>query len=183
MAEVSTMTTNDGRYIQMYTGNGKGKTTAALGQAIRAAGGGLRTFIVMFMKDYPYGELKILKELGEWITVEQYGNDKFVLRKELPSDRDKTNARQGLNRAREVIMSRQYDIVILDEICVTVYFGLLSAADVVPLLIEKPREVELILTGRYCPQEWIDRADLVTEMQEIKHYYQQGVLSRKGFES
>ena len=177
------MANNTMRYIQIYTGNGKGKTTAALGQAIRAAGSRLKTFIVMFMKDHPYGEVISLKKLSDWITIEQFGNDEFVLRKQSPSDKDKAIARRGLDRAREVMLSHQYDIVILDEICVTVYFGLLTVDDVLPLLDERPKEVELILTGRYCPKEWIDRADLVTEMQEVKHYYQQGVLSRKGFES
>jgi len=171
------------RFIQIYTGNGKGKTTAAIGQAVRAAGSRLRTFIVMFMKDYPYGEVSSLERLSEWITVEQYGNDDFVFSKQSPSDQDRRTAHQALKRAREVMLSKQYDIVILDEICVTVYFNLLTAEEVLPLLDEKPDEVELILTGRYCPEEWIARADLVTEMQEIKHYYQRGVLARQGFES
>ncbi len=169
------------RYIQIYTGNGKGKTTAAIGQAIRAAGHGLRTFIVMFMKEHRYGELQSLQHLREWITVEQYGNDNFVFSKQSPGDQDRALARQALKRAREAMLSKQYDIVILDEVCVTTYFKLLD--DVLPLLDEKPDEVELILTGRYCPQEWIEKADLVTEMQEIKHYYQKGVQARKGFES
>ncbi len=177
------MAKREGRFIQIYTGNGKGKTTAALGQAIRAAGNGLRTFIIMFMKDYKYGELKCLKKLSDWIAVEQYGNDGFVIRKQPPDDKDRTLARRALNQARKVIASRQYDIVVLDEICVAAHFGLLSSNDVIPLLDEKPDEVELILTGRYCPDEWLKKADLVTEMKEIKHYYQKGVLARRGFES
>ena len=171
------------RYIQIYTGNGKGKTTAAVGQAVRAAGHGLRTFIIMFMKDYAYGEIACLKSLHEWITVEQYGNDSFVLQKQPPSEDDIKTARKALDRARQVILSRQYDIVILDEICVAEYFGLLKAGDLLPLLDEKPDEVELILTGRYCPEEWIGKADLVTEMKEVKHYYNENVLARRGFES
>jgi len=171
------------RYIQIYTGNGKGKTTAAVGQAIRAAGHGLKTFIVMFMKNHPYGEIKTLKNLSDWITVEQYGDDDFVFRKEPPSDEDKDTARKALSRAREAMLSGDYDIVILDEICVAVYFGLLGTDDVMPFLEEKPDNVELILTGRYCPDEWIDRVDLVTRMDEIKHYYQKGILAREGFES
>jgi cob(I)alamin adenosyltransferase len=137
----------------------------------------------MFMKNHPYGEIKTLKNLSEWITVEQYGDDEFVFRKEPPSDEDKETARIALNRAREVMLGGDYDIIILDEICVTVYFGLLDADDVIPLLDEKPGNVELILTGRYCPGEWIERADLVTRMDEIKHYYQKGILARNGFES
>jgi cob(I)alamin adenosyltransferase len=171
------------RFVQIYTGNGKGKTTAALGQAVRAAGSRLRTFIIMFMKDFPYSELGSLRLLEDWITIERYGGDDFVYKKQPPADEDIATARRALSRAREVMLSREYDIVILDEICVAVYFGLLSAEEVVPLLDERPTEVELILTGRYCPEEWIDRADLVTEMQEVKHYYTRGVTSRKGFES
>jgi len=171
------------RRIQIYTGNGKGKTTAAIGQAIRAAGSGLRTLIIMFMKDHPYGEIESLKYLEQWITVEQYGNDQFVFQKQPPSDQDRASARKALDRAHQAMLSKEYDIVIMDEVCVCVYFKLLVVNDLLPLLDEKPDEVELILTGRYCPPEWIDRADLVTEMQEVKHYYQQGVLARKGFES
>ncbi len=175
--------TENKRYIQIYTGNGKGKTTAAIGQAIRAAGNGLKTLIVMFMKNYQYGEIRALKVFEEFITVEQYGDDAFVFRKEPPSEQDIATAHKALNRAREAMLSGEYDIVILDEVCVCTYFKLLTTEDVLPLLDEKPDDVELILTGRYCPDEWIERADLVTEMQEVKHYYQQGVLARKGFES
>jgi cob(I)alamin adenosyltransferase len=171
------------RYIQIYTGNGKGKTTAAVGQAIRAAGHKLRTLIIMFMKDYPYGEIRGLESLADRIRVEQYGNDAFVFSKQPPSDEDIATARRALARAREALLAKEYDIVILDEICVAVYFKLLSAEDVMPLLTEKPDEVELILTGRYCPPQWIEKADLVSEMKEIKHYYRHGILAREGFES
>ncbi|MBN1211550.1 MAG: cob(I)yrinic acid a,c-diamide adenosyltransferase [candidate division Zixibacteria bacterium] len=171
------------RYIQIYTGNGKGKTTAALGQALRAAGHGLKTFIIMFMKDHPYGELKALEILKDFITVERFGNDAFVFRKQPPDETDLAAARKGLERAKEVIFSGEYDIVILDEICVATYFKLVKPEDVLPLLKEKPDGVELILTGRYCPEEWLEPADLVTEMREIRHYYQKGIIAREGFES
>ncbi len=177
------MTNQSRRFIQIYTGNGKGKTTAALGQAVRAAGCGLKTFIIMFMKDYPYSEINCLKLLDKWITVERYGNDDFVYKKQLPPQPELDIAQNALQKAREVMLSGKYDIIILDEICVTTYFKLLAPEDVLPLLRDKPDSVELILTGRYCPQEWLDRADLVTEMQEIKHYYKQGVPARQGFES
>ena len=178
------MRDEDRRYIQIYTGNGKGKTTAAIGQAVRAAGGGLKTLIIMFMKDYPYGEIEILrKDLGQMVTVEQYGNDAFVLRKEPPTDADKSRARRGLDRAAEAMRSGEYDIVVLDEVCVCTYFGLLTAEELLPLFSKKPDQVELILTGRYCPAEWIEKADLVSEMKEVKHYYRQGVLARPGIES
>lgn len=173
----------DRRYIQIYTGNGKGKTTAAIGQAIRAAGRGLKTCFIQFMKDFPYGELKILKKLEPWITVERFGNDGFVFQKRSPNEKEIAEARAGLKRAQEVITSGEYDIVILDEICVTTYFGLLTAEEVLPLFKQKPSGVELVLTGRYCPEAWIEKAELVTRMDEVKHYYQQGVTARKGFES
>jgi len=170
-------------YIQVYTGNGKGKTTAALGQALRAAGRGLRTLIVMLMKDFAYGELKSLNQWNQWIQLEQYGNDRFVFRKQPPGDEDIQAAKLAIKRAREAMVSGRYDLVILDEVCVAVHFGLLETREVISLLEEKPLPVELILTGRYCPDELIARADLVTEMLEIKHYYQNGVIARKGIES
>jgi cob(I)alamin adenosyltransferase len=177
------MTIQGRRYIQIYTGNGKGKTTAAIGQAIRAAGHGLKSCIIMFMKDFPYGELAVLKKLEQWITVEQFGDDRFVFQKRPPNDNEIGAAQSGLKRAREAMRSGEYDIVILDEVCVTTYFGLLTPEEVLPLLEEKPASVELVLTGRYCPDEWIAKADLVTRMDEVKHYYQKGVTTRKGFES
>jgi cob(I)alamin adenosyltransferase len=169
-------------YIQIYTGNGKGKTTAALGQALRAAGNGLKTLIVMFMKGFPYGELKSLDQLNEFVRLVQYGNDSFVFRKQLPDKADLQSAKLALQRTREELLSGKYDLVIMDEVCVAIYFSLLKTKDLLSLLEEKPGPVELILTGRYCPPELIERADLVTEMQEIKHYYQNGVIARKGIE-
>jgi cob(I)alamin adenosyltransferase len=170
-------------YVHIYTGNGKGKTTAALGQALRAAGSGLKTFIVMFMKDFSYGEIRSLKHLDAWIRLEQYGNDAFVFRKQSPDNEDKKAAQLALKRAREAMLSTKYDIVILDEVCVAIHFGLLKSNELISLLTEKPGPLELILTGRYCPTELIEKADLVTEMQEIKHYYQKGIAARKGIES
>jgi len=170
-------------YVHIYTGNGKGKTTAALGQALRAAGSGLKTFIVMFMKDFSYGEIRSIKHLDDWIRLEQYGNDAFVFRKQSPDNEDKKAAQLALKRAREAMLSTKYDIVILDEVCVAIHFGLLKSNELISLLTEKPGPLELILTGRYCPTELIEKADLVTEMREIKHYYQKGIAARKGIES
>lgn len=170
-------------YIHIYTGNGKGKTTAALGLALRAAGSGLKTFIVMFMKDFSYGEIKSIKHLSDWIRLEQYGNDAFVFRKQQPENKDLKAARQALKKTQEAMLSAEYDIVILDEICVAIHYALLKTQDVLSLLRVKPQPVELILTGRYCPPELIEKADLVTEMQEIKHYYQKDAVARKGIES
>lgn len=170
-------------YIQIYTGEGKGKTTAALGQALRAAGRGLKTYIVMFMKDFPYGEVKSLKQLNDWITLACFGNDGFVFRKHPPSEKDRAAAHEGLIQVQEAMSSGRYDIIIMDEVCVAIYFGLLKTEDVFFLLLEKPETIELILTGRYCTQELIEKADLVTEMVEIKHYYRKGVVARRGIES
>lgn len=170
-------------YVQIYTGNGKGKTTAAIGQAIRAAGFGLKTYIIQFMKEYPYSELNGLSSLKEWITIEQFCGDDFVYRKELPDDAEKDRARQGLSKAKSKMLSGNYDIIILDEVCVAIYFGLFSDEEIMTFIKQKPENVELILTGRYCPDKLIERAELVTEMKEIKHYYQDGIAARKGIES
>jgi cob(I)alamin adenosyltransferase len=170
-------------YVHIYTGNGKGKTTAALGQALRAAGSGLTTFIVMFMKDFSYGEIRSLKHLSIRIRLEQYGNDAFVICKNKPDYKDIAAAQHALRQAREAMLSARFDVVIMDEVCVAIHFGLLKSKELLSFLAEKPDSVELILTGRYCPSELIEKADLVTEMREIKHYYQKGVAARKGIES
>jgi len=170
-------------YVQVYTGNGKGKTTAALGLALRAAGAGLRVFIIQLMKEYPYSELNSLEALADRITIEQSGDDAFVYRNELPSDAQKAKARAALNRAADVMASGGYDIVVLDEACVAIYFRLITEDDVLAVLDARPDNVELVLTGRYCPEAILERADLVSEMREVKHYYENGVLARKGIES
>ncbi|MEW6196310.1 MAG: cob(I)yrinic acid a,c-diamide adenosyltransferase [Bacteroidota bacterium] len=170
-------------FIQLYTGNGKGKSTAAIGQAVRAAGCGLKTYIVQFMKEYPYNELNSLKNLSAWITVEQVCKDDFVFKKVNPPQEEIDKANDALTKAKDKMCSGEFDIIILDEVCVSIYFGLLKTEDVLNFLNSKPENVELILTGRYAPQEIIDRADLVTEMKEIKHYYRKGVLARRGIES
>ncbi len=170
-------------YIQIYTGNGKGKTTAALGQALRGAGFGLKTFIIQFMKEYPYNELNSIARLKDFIKIEQVGNDDFVLKRELPATNDISKAKLGLKVAYKLMMSGEYDIIILDEVFAALYFKLLSVDDLLPFFNDKPETVELIFTGRYCPAELYEKADLVTEMKEIKHYYQKGVLSRRGIES
>lgn len=170
-------------FIQIYTGNGKGKSTAALGQAVRAAGFGLKTYIAQFMKEYPYNELNSLKYLSEWITIEQFGGDEFVYKKELPGEEELAKAQKGLQTAKEKILNDEYDLIILDEAIVAIYFKLIETKVLVELIKIKPKNVELILTGRYCPEELIELADLVTEMKEVKHYYQKGITSRRGIES
>jgi cob(I)alamin adenosyltransferase len=170
-------------FVQIYTGNGKGKSTAAIGQAVRAAGFGLKTYIAQFMKEFPYNELNSLKRLSEWITIEQFCGDEFVYKKELPGKDEVEKAKRGLQDATEKMFSGNYDLVILDESIVAIYFKLIKTEDLIEIINKKPANVELILTGRYCPEELIELADLVTEMKEIKHYYQKGIKSRRGIES
>jgi cob(I)alamin adenosyltransferase len=167
-------------YVQVYTGDGKGKTTAALGLALRASGHEMRTYIGQFMKGQRYGELDALRDHSH-ITIEQYGNVRCIRREEVTPEHV-AQARRGLARAREAMLSGEYDIIVLDEVNVTVWFGLLDVEQVLAFLDEKPERVEVILTGRRAPQELIERADLVTEMREVKHYYEQGVLAREGIE-
>ena len=167
-------------YVQVYTGDGKGKTTAALGLALRASGHGMRTYIGQFMKGQRYGELAALED-HPFIVVEQYGDIRCIRREEVTAEHV-AQAQQGLSRARTALLSGEYDIVVLDEINVTIWFGLLSVEEVLALLDERPSHVEVILTGRRAPEELIARADLVTEMREVKHYYVQGVPARRGIE-
>ena len=167
-------------YTQVYTGNGKGKTTAALGLALRASGHGMHTYVGQFMKGQPYGELDALRDHSH-ITIEQYGDVRCIHREEVTPEHV-AQAQRGLERAREAMLSGQYDIVVLDEINVTIWFGLLTVEEVLAFLDERPEHVEVILTGRRAPPELIERADLVTEMREVKHCYQQGVLAREGIE-
>jgi cob(I)alamin adenosyltransferase len=167
-------------YVQVYTGDGKGKTSAALGLALRASGHGMRTYIGQFMKGQHYGELEALRD-HPLITIEQYGDVRCIRREEVTPEHV-SQAHRGLERAREAMLSSRYDIVVLDEVSVAIWFGLLTVAEVLAFLDQRPNHVEMILTGRRAPQELIERADLVTEMQEVKHYYRQGVVARKGIE-
>ena len=167
-------------YVQVYTGDGKGKTTAALGLALRAAGHGMRTYVGQFMKGQHYGELEALRD-HPLITIEQYGDVRCIRREEVTAEHV-AQARRGLERARQAMLSGQYHIVVLDEINVAIWFGLLGVEDVLSVLDERPAEVEVVLTGRRAPPELIERADLVTEMREVKHYYQRGVPAREGIE-
>ncbi|PID60322.1 MAG: cob(I)yrinic acid a,c-diamide adenosyltransferase [Ignavibacteriae bacterium] len=168
--------------IQVYTGNGKGKSTAAIGQAIRSAGFGLKVYILQFMKDFPYNELNILEKLKDSITIKKIGKDDWVFRKEKPPVNEIKEAEDALNEAHKEMLSGNYDVIILDEVLVAIYFGLLTEKNVLEFIENKPNNVELILTGRYCPKKIIAKADLVTEMKEIKHYYQKGTTSRQGID-
>ncbi|MHC1705145.1 MAG: cob(I)yrinic acid a,c-diamide adenosyltransferase [Tenuifilaceae bacterium] len=167
-------------YIHLYTGNGKGKTTAALGLALRAIGAGQQVFIAQFVKGMPYSEILSIKKYLPGITLLQYGLDCFIVNE--PTDKDIEAARKGLLEVSEIIASNLYDMVILDEICIALYYKLFSLNEVIDLLKSKPEPTELVLTGRYAPAQLIEIADLVTEMKEIKHYYNQGIEARKGIE-
>ena len=169
-------------YIQVYTGNGKGKTTAALGLALRAAGHGLRTYFGQFLKGQHYGELDAAEKLAPLVHIERFGREGFLHITEGPDDEDIHRAREGLRKCREAMLSGRYDIVVLDEINTAVLLKVLTVEEVLGLLDERPEGVELILTGRGAPQEVVDRADLVTEMREVKHYFNQGVKAREGIE-
>jgi cob(I)alamin adenosyltransferase len=169
-------------FVQVYTGNGKGKSTAAIGLAVRAAGAGLKSYIIQFMKDYNYSELRSLELLHEFIELEKVGKDDFVFRKELPPQEEIDLVATALNKAEIKMLSGKYDIIILDEACVSIYFKILKEEQILEFINKKPKEVELVITGRYCPKSIIDKADLVTEMKEINHYYQKGVVSRKGID-
>lgn len=167
-------------YIQIYTGTGKGKTTAALGLALRAAGHGLRTYFAQFMKGQAYGEITSVRLIPE-ITIEQFGKDTFI-HIDHATPEDIQMASQGLEKAAQAMMSGTYQIIILDEINVAIHFKLLTLTQVLNFLCQKPPAIELVLTGRRAPLELIEKADLVTEMVEVKHYYQKNVKARDGIE-
>jgi cob(I)alamin adenosyltransferase len=169
-------------YVQVYTGTCKGKTTAALGLAFRAMGRGLKTYIGQFMKGQFYGELRAAEMSHPYITIKQYGKDTFIHIRNKGREEDIEMVREGLDRGREAMLSGQYDIIVLDEIVTSHYFGLISLGEILEIIADKPDGVELILTGQHAPPELIDISDLVTDMTEIKHYYQKQVLARDGIE-
>ncbi len=167
-------------YVQVYTGDGKGKTTAAIGLTIRAVGAGLKVFMGQFVKGMEYSELESLKRFSPQMKVRQYGRAKFVHSK--PKEEDFAAAKAGYEEIRGIIGSGEYDLVILDEANVAVHFKMLSVEDLLALIDEKPESVELVFTGRKADPQLIEKADLVTEMKEVKHYYKEGITARKGIE-
>ena len=168
-------------FVQVYTGDGKGKTTAALGLALRAAGAGLRVYFGQFIKNADYSEIKALARFADCITVRQFGRGCFLLTEPAPEDR--AAARRALEGLSEALTSGDYDLVIADEANVAVTLGLIEANDLVSLIDLRPEQVELVLTGRGAPEAVLARADLVTEMRCVRHYYDRGVLARPGIES
>ena len=167
--------------VEIFTGNGKGKTSAALGIALRALGHNLRVHIIFFMKgDYPYNERKVLAQLPN-ISFSIFGQDYFVDPTNVKPE-EKEEAGRALSKAREIIHSGNYDVVILDEVNVATAWKLLEISDVLDLIKNKPKNVELILTGRYADERLINSADLVTEMVAIKHPYNRGIKARSGID-
>ena len=166
--------------VQIYTGDGKGKTTAALGLSLRAAGRGLKVFIAQFAKGMFYGELEALERFSPQITLKQYGRRCFI--EDEPTEEDVRLAREGWGEIREILKRCKYDLLILDEIGIALHYRLISLEEVTELVRDKPEGVELVLTGRKIPETLYQQADLVTEMREIKHYYNAGVQARKGIE-
>jgi len=167
--------------VQVYTGDGKGKTTAAFGLALRAIGRGLRVYVIQFIKGgFDYGELYVVDKLPN-LKLKAFGRGRFVTEKP-PSDEDLKLAEEAFQLAKEVVEGGEYDMVILDEINVALNLKLISLEKVLKIIKNKPKHVELILTGRYAPKEVIEAADLVTEMREVKHPFKDGYQARKGIE-
>ena len=165
--------------VHLYTGDGKGKTTAAIGLAVRAWGAGFRIFIGQFIKDRAYHEIDVLAQ-WERVTVELFGKGCFLTRP--ADDEDKAAARKGLKRVKEILKEGLYDLVILDEVTFAVNYGFFSAEELVQALKERNEKGEVVLTGREAPSILTDVADLVTEMRPVKHYMDTGLKARKGIE-
>ncbi len=167
-------------YIQVYTGTGKGKTTAALGLALRAAGAGFKVLIAQFVKKRRCSEHKALERFSDLITFKQYGTG--FLKGANPTVAEIKAAKKGLEDVKKAVISSAYDLIILDEVNIAVHYKLISIEELLNVLDTKPPDVELILTGRYADERIIKRADLVTEMKEIEHYMKKGVRARNGIE-
>lgn len=167
-------------FIHIYTGDGKGKTTAALGLALRAVGAGLRVYIGQFIKQGKFSELKALEKFNQNVTVEQFGRKRFVGKK--IEEEDRAAAQNGLKRVCEITRESEYDLIILDEINIVLHYGLIDECDVIDMLKNRNEQVEVVLTGRNARKSIIDCADLVTEMRKVKHYRDQGITARFGIE-
>jgi cob(I)alamin adenosyltransferase len=168
------------RFLHVYTGNGKGKTTAAIGLAVRAAGAGQQVFFAQFLKGRPTSELAALRTMSDHITIRRFGRDTFV--KNGGNAADKQNVAIGMAEAFEAAWSRKYSLIILDEIVLAAAMNLVNIDDVLNLADELSPDATLVLTGRHAPEAIIESADLVTEMKEVKHYYHAGVTAMLGIE-
>ena len=167
-------------YIQVYTGDGKGKTTAALGLALRAAGAGLKVLVAQFLKQGEYSEIKALKLFEDRIKVRQYGCGRFVRGK--PTEEERKAAGRGMEEIRGYIRNGSFDMIVVEEGNVAVMCGLITEEELLDLMENKPEAMELVITGRGATEKVIQKADLVTEMREVKHYFKEGVQARKGIE-
>ena len=167
-------------YVQVYTGDGKGKTTAAIGLAIRALGAGWRVFIAQFLKSGEYSEHKALAQFSDHLTIKTYGRNVFI--KGEPEEEDRRLAQEGYQEIAEIVASGPYRLVILDEANVAVHYGLITVDQILDLIDRRAEGVELLITGRYAHSRLIERADLVTEMRGVKHYFDRGIKARVGVE-
>ncbi len=165
--------------VHIYTGNGKGKSTAALGLSIRALGAGQKVFFAQFVKGKHYSEISALRNLTN-ITIKQFGLSCFI--KKNPTLEDQLIAKKGLREVLLIIKGGMYDLVVMDEVFIALYYNLFDVKEVINIIKYKPANIELILTGRKAPNELIEMADVVTEMIEVKHYYNKGIEARKGIE-
>ena len=167
--------------LQVYTGQGKGKTTSSLGLALRAIGSGKKVLLIQFLKDGRSSEIKTIRKYLPNFKVKSYGRPVFLTKTKLLK-KDYQLASQGLNLAKNALKRGKYDLVILDEINIAVDFGLVSKNNLLKLLKAVPKKIEIILTGRGAKKEIIEKADLVTEMKEVKHYFKESIKARKGIE-
>jgi len=165
--------------IQVYTGNGKGKTTAAIGLAVRACGAGLKVYIAQFIKGKNYSEIKALRKFRPNLTIEQFGRGTFI---KVPGPVDRDLAEKGLKKVKQILSENRFDLIILDEINNALEIKLLEVASVLRMLEKTPKETEIVLTGRNAHPDIIAKADLVSEINEVKHYFKDGVKARRGIE-
>jgi cob(I)alamin adenosyltransferase len=167
-------------YVHIYTGNGKGKTTAAIGLAVRALGAGWRVFFGQFLKTGRYSEHTILSRFPGQLTVKTYGRDVFIRGE--PEDEDRRRAQEGIAELEEIVASGAYQLVVVDEANVAAHLGLITVEQILGLIEQRAKGVEMVITGRHADPRLLARADLVTEMQEVKHYYHRGIPARTGVE-
>ncbi|MGI6642645.1 MAG: cob(I)yrinic acid a,c-diamide adenosyltransferase [Bacillota bacterium] len=169
--------------VMVYTGDGKGKTTAALGLALRQVGWGRRVLFIQFMKGKGnvYGERIAAEKYLPLLEIEQHGRDDFVDLAD-PESMDRDLAKKAMERAHEALMGGYYDLVVLDEVNVAVACGMVEVEDVLALMAKRPPHVDLVLTGRYCPESIMEKSDMVSEIKEVKHHYKKGIQAREGIE-